>query len=237
MEAPWVDGLTIPEVLERTAARFGPRDALVFPELRYRKPWTQLLADVRRTARALMALGVEKGEHVGVWSTNWPQWVVLQFACAEIGAVLVNINPAYRAHELEYVLRQADITTLFLTDRFKGTDYPAVLGEIPPGALPRLKRAISIHSAAAPGLQAWPEFLARAAEVSERGLARRRAQVAPDDVANIQYTSGTTGFPKGAMLTHRNLLMNAWHVGERQSFGPDDRLCLPVPFYHCFGCV
>ena len=120
-ERPWVDGLTFAEVLRRTAERHGDRDALVFPWLGHRRSYAEFRAEVRRAARALMALGIRPGEHVGIWATNWPQWVVVQFAAASIGAVLVNVNPAYRAHELRYVLEQADITTLFLTDRFKSS--------------------------------------------------------------------------------------------------------------------
>jgi fatty-acyl-CoA synthase len=248
-ERPWVDGLTFAEVLRQTAERHGGRDALVFPWLNHRRSYDEFRADVRRAARALMALGVGRGENVGVWATNWPQWVVLQFAAAHVGAVLVNVNPAYRAHELRYVLQQADITALFLTDRYKTSDYFDLLTEVcpelghcPPGELraaacPRLRRAVSIRETKRPGMRAWGEFLALSDGVSEADLDRRAAELGPGDVVNIQYTSGTTGFPKGAMLTHRNLLMNAFHVGRRQAFSERDRLAIPVPFYHCFGCV
>jgi fatty-acyl-CoA synthase len=248
-ERPWLDGLTFGEVLDRTAGRFGDRDALVFPQLGHRRGYAAFRAEVREAARALVALGVEPGEHVGIWATNWPQWVVLQFAAAQVGVVLVNVNPAYRAHELQYVLGQADITTLFLTDHFKTSDYfqtlEAVCPELPacaPGALraaacPRLLRVVGIKGEKRPGVFAWGEFLALARDVSEAELDRRAAGVRAGDVVNIQYTSGTTGFPKGAMLTHRNLLMNAYYVGQRMAFGERDRLCIPVPFYHCFGCV
>jgi fatty-acyl-CoA synthase len=165
-----------------------------------------------------------------------------------MGAVLVNVNPAYRAHELQYVLQQADITTLLLTDRYKTSDYFDLLaqvcpelgrcrpGELRSAACPRLRHVVSIQEAKRPGLLAWGEFLALAADVTDADLDRRAAEVGPGDVVNIQYTSGTTGFPKGAMLTHRNLLMNAYYVGQRQAFSERDRLCIPVPFYHCFGC-
>ena len=248
-ERPWVDGLTFAEVLRQTAERHGDRGALVFPWLNHRRSYDEFRADVRRAARALMALGVGKGENVGVWATNWPQWVVLQFAAAHVGAVLVNVNPAYRAHELRYVLQQADITTLFLTDRYKSSDYFDLLGEVcpelahgSPGQLrsadcPRLRHVVSIQESKRPGMLAWGEFLVRAGDVTEAELDRRGAEVGPDDVVNVQYTSGTTGFPKGAMLTHRNLLMNAFYVGQRMAYTERDRLCIPVPFYHCFGCV
>jgi fatty-acyl-CoA synthase len=236
-------------VLGYTAQRWPERDALVFPWLGYRRSYGQFQADVREVARGLLALGVQHGEHVGIWATNWPQWVVLQFAAASIGAVLVNINPAYRAHELAYVLQQADVTTLLLTDRFKSSCYFDILAAVCPEletcsdgglratAFPRLRHVISIQQAKRPGMLNWDELRQRAAEVSEPALEARAAAVTAGDVVNIQYTSGTTGFPKGAMLTHRNLLMNAYHVGRRMQFTEHDRLAIPVPFYHCFGCV
>src|SRR5437773_603579 len=249
MDAPWVDGRTFSQVLERTASRHGANDALVFPQLHYRRTFTQFHAEVRTVARALLALGVRRGEHVGIWATNWPEWVLVQFAAAHVGAVLVNINPAYRANELEYCLHQADITTLFLTDQFKGTRYFDLLASVcpelapcPTGAwraakCPKLRRVISIKENKTPGMWAWPEFIAAAAQVTDADLDRRAAAIGPHDVVSIQYTSGTTGFPKGAMLTHRNVLMNAYYTGERMAFSAADRLCIPVPFYHCFGCV
>src|SRR5262249_19228240 len=148
----------------------------------------------------------------------------------------VNINPAYRAHELEYVLNQADITTLLLTDRFKTSDYFATLAGIR-GNCAKLRHVVSIKSEKAADMLNWNELLARSAKVPEATLDRRAQEVRAEDVVNIQYTSGTTGFPKGAMLTHRNLLMNAYYVGQRLAFNERDRLCIPVPFYHCFGCV
>jgi fatty-acyl-CoA synthase len=248
-ERPPVEGRTFPQILAATAERFGSRDALVFPQPGLRRSYAEFHADVSTLARALMALGVQRGEHVGIWATNWPQWVLTQFAAAQVGAVLVNINPAYRAHELAYVLHQADITTLLLTDRFKSSSYFDQLAEVCPElvgcapgqlearACPRLRWVVSIKPEKRAGMLNWDELLQRAAAVPEADLQRRQAQLQPEDVVNIQYTSGTTGFPKGAMLTHRNLLMNAWYVGERLAFTDHDRLCIPVPFYHCFGCV
>jgi fatty-acyl-CoA synthase len=240
-EPPPVEGLTFAQVLARTAARFPDHDALVFPWLNHRRSYRDFHAEVRRLARALLALGVARGEHVGIWATSWPQWVVTQLAAASVGSVLVNINPAYRAHELAYVLAQADITTLLLSDRFKGSDYfelfTSVCPELPAPACPRLRHVASIQQAKRPGMLNWDELLARADAVPDAELDRRQNEVGPEDVVNIQYTSGTTGFPKGAMLTHRNLLLNAYHVGRRLAFTDRDRLAIPVPFYHCFGCV
>jgi fatty-acyl-CoA synthase len=246
---PWVDGLTFGDVLGQTAGQNSRRDALVFPQLAYRQNYAEFHAEVRHVARSLLALGVKRGEHIGIWATNWPQWVHIQFASALVGAVLININPAYRAHELAYVLRQADIATLFLTDRFKSSDFCALLleacpnvphsaaGQLRSDAFPVLRRVIGIKPEKRPGMYAWNEFLALANGVTDTDLDRRQADVRCGDVVNIQFTSGTTGFPKGAMLTHRNLLMNAFYTGQRQAFSARDRLCIPVPFYHCFGCV
>jgi fatty-acyl-CoA synthase len=246
---PWIDGLTFEQTLTQTVERFGDHEALVFPKLGHRRTYRQFQADVREAARALMALGVQPGENVGIWATNWPQWVVTQFATAHMGAVLVNINPAYRAHELQYVLKQADITTFILTDRFKSSDYFEILAKVCPeldtcgpddlqsDACLKLRHVISIKSEKRPGMRNWNEFRQLATQVSEEALNDRQSAIRAEDVVNIQYTSGTTGFPKGAMLTHRNLLMNAFHVGQRMDFTENDRLCIPVPFYHCFGCV
>jgi fatty-acyl-CoA synthase len=246
---PWVDGVTFADVLRATAAGFPAHDALVFPQLGYRRSYAEFAADVQQAACGMLALGVGHGEHVGIWATNWPQWVVLQFAAATVGAVLVNVNPACRAHELRYVLQQADITTLFLTDHFKSSDFMAMLAEVCPeldgcpatelrtAACPKLRSVVSIQERTRLGVLGWGEFLGRGAHVSDAAVANRQAGVRAGDVASIQYTSGTTGFPKGAMLTHRNLLMNAYYVGRRLGFTERDRLCIPVPFYHCFGCV
>ncbi len=248
-EHPWVDGLTISQALAKIVHDHGDHDALVFPQLRYRRSYAEFHADVREIAQALLGLGIKRGEHLGIWATNLPEWVIVQFAAAQIGAVLVNINPAYRAPELQYVLQQADISTLLLTDQYKTSNYFELLATVcpelttcSPGELyavncPKLRRVISLKAAKRPGMMNWNELRAQAGEVPEAELTWRQAEVQPDEVVSIQYTSGTTGFPKGAMLTHRNLLMNAYYVGQRLAFTDRDRLCIPVPFYHCFGCV
>jgi fatty-acyl-CoA synthase len=248
-ERPSVDGLTFAEVLARTSERWSSRDALVFPQFCYRRNYRQFQSEVQEVARALMALGIGRGDHVGIWALNTPQWVITQFATAQMGAVLVNINPAYRAQELEYVLNQADIMALLLTDSFKSTSFFEILTSVcpelpacPPGRLrsvacPRLRHVISIKETQTAGMWSWSEFRQKAAAVSTEALSRRQAEIKAGDVVNIQYTSGTTGFPKGAMLSHRNLLLNAYYSGQRLAFSENDRLCIPVPFYHCFGCV
>jgi fatty-acyl-CoA synthase len=270
--APWVDGLTIGQMLRETARRHGDRDALVFPQFDYRATYREFDAEVDRVARALIALGIEKGEHIALWATNWPQWVLLQFASARVGVVLVNINPAYRSHELGYVLKQSDSAALFLIDKFKSSDYFAMVREAVPELasasdgvvssheFPKLRRIVTLTEAAPSGMLNWPGFLKLADQhvgwVEERdpprreqaggsrkldppydALADRERQVHAGDAVNIQYTSGTTGFPKGATLTHRNLLLNAFYIGDCQRLSEVDRVCIPVPFYHCFGCV
>jgi fatty-acyl-CoA synthase len=235
---PWVHDRTFAQVLARTVEAHGDREALVFPFLGVRRTYRQFQEEVRQAALALLALGIERGEHVGIWATNWPEWVVLQFATAAVGSVLVNINPAYRSHELAYVLQQADITTLFLTDCFKSSNYFDLLAEArAEESFPRLRHVVSIKEEKRPGMINWQELLDLGQDTPQEDLERRQAELRPDDVVNIQYTSGTTGFPKGAMLTHRNLLLNVYYVGQRMAFTERDRLCIPVPFYHCFGCV
>jgi fatty-acyl-CoA synthase len=244
---PWVEGLTIPQVLLRAARAYPGRDALVFPALGVRLSFRQFLEVIDRAARGLLALGIGRGEHVAIWATNVPQWVILQFATARIGAVLVTINPAYRPFELDYVLRQSDAVALFLVDRFKTSDYFAMLAEVcpelaasAPGRLeserfPRLRQVVSLTGVTPMGAISWEEMLGRGDPTLDLGSCSE--QLSPQDAINIQYTSGTTGFPKAATLSHRNLLYNAFYVGSCQRLSEQDRICIPVPFYHCFGCV
>ncbi len=248
---PFVDGLTIGEVLEQTVAAHGDHDAVVFPQLNLRWTYAEFLDRVKRMGRALMALGIQSGDHVGIWSTNWPEWLLAQFSTAYIGAVLVNVNPAYRLHELDYILRVADIKVLLLTDTFKHSNYESMMADLVPelaavvfdeqprhDRFPLLENVISIKNAPAfQGIWPWNEFISQAHQVHEAQLLERTLQIRFNMPANIQYTSGTTGNPKGATLSHRNLLMNAFYIGQRQHFTENDRVCIPVPFYHCFGCV
>lgn len=248
-ETPWVEGLTIGEVLNRTAERYPDHDALVFPQLGLRRNYRDFLAEVKRAARGLVALGIGAGDHVAVWATNVPEWVVLQFATARIGAVLVTINPAYRPFELQYVLKQSDAKALFLVDRFKSSDYFAMLAEVcselarsQPGQLnaeqfPQLRWVVAIKGATPAGAIPWTDMLERGDSVAEGQLEAIAAGLKPNDPINIQYTSGTTGFPKAATLSHRNLLLNVFYSGACQRYSGQDRICIPVPFYHCFGCV
>ncbi len=247
--APWVDGLTIGQVLKQTALRVGSRDAVVFPQAQYRATWAEFDQTVERVARGLMALGFERGDHFGVWSTNWPEWVILQFATARIGVVLVTINPAYRPAELEFALAQSDVRGLALIEEFRASHYfemleqvcpevkSSVPGELHSDRFPRLKCVIRLRGREHPGMLPWSELERLGEQVPLSDLEDRKRQLTPDDPINLQYTSGTTGRPKGALLTHRNLLLNAFYAAECQRFDERDRICIPVPLYHCFGCV
>jgi fatty-acyl-CoA synthase len=246
---PWVEGCTIGEVLEATVAAHGANDALAFPQLGLRLSYLDFFERVDAAARGLLALGIRPGEHVAVWATNVPEWVVLQFATARIGAVLVTINPAYRPFELKYVLNQCDAVALFLIDRFKSSDYFAMLREVCPELasaapgrfaieqFPRLRWVVRLRGGDLPGSISWEEMCRRGGEIDADAVRAAAAGLRPSEAINIQYTSGTTGFPKAAILSHRNLLLNTFYVGECLKLTDRDRICIPVPFYHCFGCV
>ncbi len=248
-DKPWVDGLTIGQVLRETAKKFPLQDAVVFCGQDYRRSWRAFDAEVDLVARSLLALGLRRGDHFGVWATNVPEWVALQFATARIGAVLVTINPSYRTNELAHAVRQAELWGLALIDKFKTTDYFASLREaIPdlsmhaPGSLgspefPKLKWIITLRGEPPAGTISWQDFLAQAETISTQQLEAAEQELLCTDAINIQYTSGTTGSPKGAMLSHRNILLNAYYAGIGQRFTERDRICVPVPLYHCFGCV
>ena len=220
---------TIPENLARTVAAHGARDALVSVEQGLRYSYTEFADEVDRVARGLMAIGVAKGDRVGIWSPNYAEWVLVQYATARIGAILVTINPAYRSSELEYVLNQSGISVLVAVDSFMTSDYRSMIDEV--WERVPAERVIYIHSSD------WDDLLTAADAVSHKQLVERTAQLAPGDAINIQYTSGTTGFPKGATLSHRNILNNGYFIGEACKYTSEDRVCIPVPFYHCFGMV
>jgi fatty-acyl-CoA synthase len=221
---------TIGSNLRRMAERYPGRDALVVCHQGVRLSYRELDAEVDKVARGLMALGLEQGDRVGIWAPNCAEWVLTQFATARIGAVLVNINPAYRTSELRYVLGQSGCRVLIAAQRFKSSDYVAMVGEVRP-EINSLERVIWL------GSDEWDQLLSKAEQVSENQLSERSAALAPSDPINIQYTSGTTGSPKGATLSHRNILNNGYLVGEGCGYGEEDRVCVPVPFYHCFGMV
>ncbi len=223
-------GRTIGEDLRRTVAHVGAREAMVDVPSGRRWTYDELQADVDSVARGLLALGIATGDRVGIWSPNCAEWVLVQYATAEIGAILVNINPAYRTHELAYVLKQAGVRLLVAATDFKTSDYRAMVGEVA-GECRQLESTVFI------GTDSWGELVASADRVSAADLDARLASLAFDDPINIQYTSGTTGFPKGATLSHHNILNNGYLVGEGIHYTEHDRVCLPVPFYHCFGMV
>ncbi len=241
-------GITIGDLLDRTVATYGANEALVVRHQGIRWTYAEFGRRVDELARALIALGVERGERVGIWSTNRAEWALTQFATSKLGAVLVNVNPSYLASELEYALNQSGCRYLIATDVFKTTDYNRILESIAPelrdgvpGALnlarlPELKVVITLGPSR-PGMLTWNELLARANEATPATLAQCQAALGFDDPINIQYTSGTTGFPKGATLSHHNILNNGYFVARLMNFSDKDRLVIPVPLYHCFGMV
>ena len=222
-------GETIGENLRRTVERFSGREALVVPHQNHRATYGELWDQVAQAARGLMARGVAKGDRVGIWSPNRYEWVIVQYATARIGAILVNINPAYRTAELEYALNQSGVSFLILARAFRQADYVGMLGEVR-SRCPNLREALVLEDG-------WDALLRDAAQVSEAELAERESGLQFDDAINIQYTSGTTGFPKGATLSHHGILNNAFFIGEALHYTEEDRVCIPVPFYHCFGMV
>src|ERR671927_819197 len=221
-------GRTIGEDLEAVVARFGERDAVVSRHQEVRLTYAELDAAVDAVACGLLAAGIEKGDRVGIWAPNCVEWILVQFATAKIGAILVNINPAYRTHELEYALRQSGVKLLVSAQAFKTSDYTAMVDEVR-GGLDALESVVFLET------DEWAALAATA--VDEDALRDRMATLAFDDPINIQYTSGTTGFPKGATLSHHNILNNGYFVAEGCRYTEEDRVCIPVPFYHCFGMV
>jgi fatty-acyl-CoA synthase len=223
-------GQAIGENLERTVSQFGDREALVECATGRRWTYAQLNADVDEVARGLLGLGVAKGDRIGIWAPNCAEWVLVQYATAKLGAILVNINPAYRTHELRYALNQSGVSLLVAATAFKTSDYQAMVDEVRPDS-PALEQTVYI------GGPSWREMLSAGASQPAEAVAERTATLAFDDPINIQYTSGTTGFPKGATLSHHNILNNGFFTTELINFSEVDRLAVPVPFYHCFGMV
>jgi fatty-acyl-CoA synthase len=247
-------GETIGDNFDRTVAADPDREALVEVPTGRRWTYAQLRADVDALALGLLADGVAKGDRVGIWAPNMAEWTLLQYATAKIGAILVNINPSYRTHELEYVLKQAGVSLLVSAREFKTSDYAAMIEQVR-GNCPELRAVVLIGSAEWDGLltagrggdpaeqtaeQAGQQTAEQAGQQAAQQaalLAARQAALSPDEPINIQYTSGTTGFPKGATLSHHNILNNGYFVGRLCRYTPEDRVCIPVPFYHCFGMV
>lgn len=240
---------TLGQILDETVARFPDQDALIYADRGYRQTWREFADTVDAFAKGLMALGVSKGEKVAVWATNVPYWVTLQFATAKIGAILITVNTNYREHELRYLLNHSECENIFLIDTLRDHAFVDTLYAIAPelrrqgrsqlrcAALPHLKRVCYLGAEKFRGMYSVPEILGMAVMVSDDDYRARQAELDPWDVINMQYTSGTTGFPKGVMLTHVGVGLNGYWIGRNMGFTEKDRLCLCVPLFHCFGCV
>lgn len=247
-EQPLV-GETIGHMFERIAEVHPDNEALVYLPDGRRYTYREFRDECRAAAKSLIKLGVRKGDRVAIWATNHPEWVIAQFSTALIGAILVTVNPAYRTHELEYGLNNSECQTLILIPHFKSSDYVEMVYTVAPEArtcapgkldsrsCPLLENLILIGDEKRDGMFSWKEFMELGNDISDDELKERGDDCDFDEVINIQYTSGTTGMPKGASLTHHNILNNAYFVGEAMHFTEKDRLCIPVPFYHCFGMV
>ena len=222
-------GETIGDNLRRTVERHGEREALVSRHQGFRASYHEFWDLTSRCAKGLIARGVKKGDRVGIWSPNRYEWVVVQYATARIGAILVNINPAYKTSELEYALNQSGVSFLILARAFRTNDYVAMLGEVR-GQCASLREVLVLEDG-------WEKLLADGDPVPDSTLAELEPTLQFDDAINIQYTSGTTGFPKGATLSHHNILNNGYFIAKGMHYTEEDRVCIPVPFYHCFGMV
>lgn len=242
-------GLTIGDQFDQTVNRYPDNPALVSRHQHIRLTYRELQAEVNQCAKGLLQMGITKGQRVGIWAPNCAQWCVTQFATAKVGAILVNLNPSYRTHEIEYALKQSGCSVLITAPAFKTSDYTAMLYELAPelrecepgklnsARFPDLHMLIRLSEEQVPGMFRWSELMEMGSNVSDEALASRQSEQEFDDPINIQYTSGTTGFPKGATLSHHNILNNGYFVARLQNFTHQDRLCIPVPLYHCFGMV
>lgn len=241
--------VTIGDLLDQIAEKYPDHDAVLYTDRPFRKTYMEFRNLCNLVAKGLMAMGIKKGDHVAIWATNYPEWLLAQFSTAKIGATLVTINTNYKVFELEYLLRQSDTSTLILIEGFKDSNYVEILnnlcpslkdskpGELEVEELPFLKNIIYIGDKRQPGMFNWNDLYEMAKAISDEELYERQNSLDIYDVINMQYTSGTTGFPKGVMLTHYNLVNNGMSIGDCMNFTHEDKLCIPVPFFHCFGCV
>jgi fatty-acyl-CoA synthase len=241
--------ITIGKLLEEKAKLHPDHEAVVYADRGLRLSYKQFDDCCRVVARGLMKLGIKAGEHIAVWTTNKPEWLACQFATGKMGAVLVTVNTNYRTAELEYLLKQSDSTTLILMEQYRDSSYIDMIYELAPELntcepgklqskrLPYLRNVIVLGENRYPGTYSWNDLIKMAEEVSDEELDERMNSLDPHDVINMQYTSGTTGFPKGVMLTHYNIVNNAYNIAQCMKLTKEDRLCIPVPFFHCFGCV
>ncbi len=242
-------GETIGNYFDQIVQKFPMNDALIVSHQNILWTYKDLHAQVEQCARALMSMGIEKGDRIGIWAPNCSEWVVIQLATAKAGVILVNVNPSYRLHELEYAINQSGCKTLVIADQFKKSNYTEMMYQLAPelnhctpGKLqaekvPRLESVIRIHDESTAGMYRWKDMMSYANKTSVEKLEKRQESLAFDDPINIQYTSGTTGFPKGAALSHHNILNNGYFVARSMQFTEKDRLIIPVPLYHCFGMV
>lgn len=244
-----LDRITVGALLDRVAGEYPDHEALVYSHRGLRYSYSEFNALCRKVAKGLMALGIAKNEHISIWATNVPEWVTLQFTVGKMGAVLVTVNTNYKTFELEYLLKQSDSTTLIMIEGTKTSNYVEMINELcpelkdcPPGQLkserlPLLKNVIFVGENTPPGMLNFQQLLEMSDQITDEELNARQASIDPDDCTNMQYTSGTTGFPKGVMLSHYNIINNAHSIANCMAFTHKDRLCIPVPFFHCFGCV
>lgn len=241
--------VTVGQLLEEKAKMYPNHEAVVYRDRGLRMTYQQFNEHCRKLAKGLMGLGIDKGEHLAVWSTNTPEWLSLQFATGKMGAVLVTVNTNYRVRELEYLLKQSDTNTIILMEQYRDVSYVDTLYEICPELktsqpghlksqrLPHLKNVIFMGEKRFPGMFNWQDILDAAKQVTDEQLDAQMASLHADEVINMQYTSGTTGFPKGVMLSHSNIVNNGHQIAQCMELTKEDRLCIPVPFFHCFGCV
>lgn len=241
--------ITVGNLLNETAARYPDNEALVYCDRSLRFTYREFLDICNKAAKAFLSIGIKKGDHVAIWATNYPEWVISQFATAKIGAVLVTVNTSYKTYELEYLLRHSDSSTLIIIDGYRDSNYISMINEICPELkhsefgqlksqhLPCLKNIIYIGDKKQQGMLNWQDLMDMGENISDKVLKSCEESLDPDEVINMQYTSGTTGFPKGVMLSHFNVVANADNIGDCMNLTPDDRMCIPVPFFHCFGCV
>jgi len=240
---------TLGQLVEEMAQTYPDNPAIIYGDQDYERSYKEFNEECDIVAKGMLSMGINKGDHVAIWATNYPEWIVAQFATAKIGAVLVTVNTNYKIFEMEYLLRQSESSTLILMEGFKDTNYAAIINELcpelkdcEPGELksekfPHLKRVIFLDDKPYGGMYNWKELYKLADKTSDKQLKNIKDSLDPHDTINIQYTSGTTGFPKGVMLTHYNVLNNGKNIGDCLDFTHEDRLCIPVPLFHCFGCV
>ena len=241
--------ITVGNLLDQVAAQYPDDEAVKYIDRPYRRTWREFAVECDQVAKGMLAMGIGKGDHVAIWATNVPEWLITFFACAKIGAVLVTVNTNYKVYELEYLLKQSDSKALVMIRGIKATSYVDIVREMLPGVengrpgelhsekLPFLRDIVYVGADTPTGMFNFNDFYAMADDIAEADYRRVRAAVDPQDVTNMQYTSGTTGFPKGVMLTHFNIVNNGKSIGDCMKFTHDDKLCIPVPFFHCFGLV